>query len=95
MFATKDHNIKMFLKIAIFLQNQFIKKLICDLISQLIFKLFSTNEKPFQDDSNSMQYVQLVLVFILKKKMNFLFLPKVVSPVKTGDFNTKNFIIKY
>ena len=40
MFATADHNIKMFLKIAPFLQNQFIKKLICDLISQLTFKLF-------------------------------------------------------
>ena len=34
---------KMSLKIAPFLQNQLIKKLICDLISQLIFKLFSTN----------------------------------------------------
>ena len=27
-------------KIKPFLQNQFIKKLICDLISQLIFKIF-------------------------------------------------------
>ena len=40
MFATTDHNIKMFTKIAPFLQNQFTKKLIYDLISQLIFKLF-------------------------------------------------------
>ena len=31
---------KMFLKIATFLQNQFTRKLICDLISQPIFKLF-------------------------------------------------------
>ena len=30
----------MFLKIATFLQIQFTQKLICDLISQLIFKLF-------------------------------------------------------
>ena len=43
MFATADHNIKMFLKIAPFLQRQFTKKLISDLISQLIFKLCSTN----------------------------------------------------
>ena len=42
IFATADHNIKMFLNIAPFLQNQFTKKLICDLISQLIFKLFPT-----------------------------------------------------
>ena len=41
MFATADHNIKMFSKIATFLQSQFIEKLICDLISQLIFKLFT------------------------------------------------------
>ena len=40
MFATADYNIKMFSKIAPFLQNQFIKKLICDLISQLIFNFF-------------------------------------------------------
>ena len=40
MFATADNNIKMFTKIAPFLQNQFAKKLIYDLISQLIFKLF-------------------------------------------------------
>ena len=33
MFATADHNIKMFSKNATFLQNQFIKKLNCDLIS--------------------------------------------------------------
>ena len=39
MFAAADHNIKMFSKIATFLQNLFIKKLICDLISQPIFKL--------------------------------------------------------
>ena len=43
MFATADHYMKMFSKIAIFLQNQFIKKLISDLISQLVFKLFSKN----------------------------------------------------
>ena len=43
IFATEDHIIKMFSKIAIFLQNQFTKKLICDLISQPIFKLYSTN----------------------------------------------------
>ena len=43
IFATADHNVKMFAKLALFLQNQFIKKLICDLISQLIFKLSSTN----------------------------------------------------
>ena len=43
MFATADHNIKMFSKIAPFLQNLFIKKLISDLISQLIFKLYPTN----------------------------------------------------
>ena len=43
MFTAADHNMKMFPKIATFLQNQFIKKLICDLISQLIFKRFSTH----------------------------------------------------
>ena len=43
IFAIADHNIKMFSKIAAYLQNQFFKKLICDLISQLIFKLYSTN----------------------------------------------------
>ena len=43
MFATADHYIEMFSKIATFLQNQFTKKLICDLISQLIFKLFPIN----------------------------------------------------
>ena len=42
IFATADHNIKMFAKIAIFLQNQFTKKLICDLIYQLIFKFSTT-----------------------------------------------------
>ena len=40
MFGTKDHNMKMFSKIETFLQNQFIKKLIYDFISQLIFKHF-------------------------------------------------------
>ena len=43
MFTTADHNMKMFSKIATFLQNQFIKKLICDLIFQPIFKLYETN----------------------------------------------------
>ena len=43
MFATADHYIEMLSKIATFLQNQFTKKLICDLISQLIFKLFPIN----------------------------------------------------
>ena len=42
IFAIADHNMKMFSKIATFLQNQFIKKLICDLISQLIFEIFPT-----------------------------------------------------
>ena len=64
MFATADHNIEMFSKIAIFLQNQFIKKMICDLISQLIFKPSSTNQKLFQGDFDS---VQLILAFVLKK----------------------------
>ena len=41
MFATADQY--MFLKIATFLQNQFTKKLICDPISQPIFKIFLTN----------------------------------------------------
>ena len=42
MFTTAAHNtsMKIFPKIATFLQNQFNKKLICDLISQLIFKFF-------------------------------------------------------
>ena len=40
IFATADHNMNMLSKIATFLQNQFNKKLICDLISQLIFKRF-------------------------------------------------------
>ena len=43
ILATADHNMKMFLEIAIFLQNQFIQKLICDLLSQPIFKLSATN----------------------------------------------------
>ena len=43
IFATADHNNNRFLKIATFLQNQFTKNLICDLISQLIFKLSTTN----------------------------------------------------
>ena len=58
MFATADHNIKMLSKIATFLQNRFAKKLICDLISQLIFKLFSTNQRLSQCNSDSIQYVQ-------------------------------------
>ena len=53
MFAAADHNIKMFLKIATFLQNQFIEKLIFDLISQPIFKLYSINQKLFQGNSDS------------------------------------------
>ena len=53
MFATADHNIKMFSKIAAFLQNQFYKKLICDLISQLIFKLYSTILQLSQGESDS------------------------------------------
>ena len=43
IFATADHNIKTILEIATFLQNQFIEKPIFNLISQLIFKLYSTN----------------------------------------------------
>ena len=39
IFATADHNMKMFSKIATFLQNRFTEKLICDFISQLNFKL--------------------------------------------------------
>ena len=42
-FPATDHNINMFSKIALFLQKKFTKKLICDLISQLNFKLYSTN----------------------------------------------------
>ena len=61
MFATADHNIKMFSKIAPFLQNQFIKKLIYDLIAQVIFKLFSTNKRLFQGDSDSVYDEQLIL----------------------------------
>ena len=38
---------------ATFLQNQFIKKLICDLIFQLIFELFSANQWLFQGDADS------------------------------------------
>ena len=52
MFANEDHNMKMFSKIATFLQNQFLNKLIYDFISQLIFKLSSTNERLFQGESN-------------------------------------------
>ena len=43
MFATADHIMNMFSKITMFLQDQFIKKLIYDLISLLIFKLYLTN----------------------------------------------------
>ena len=43
IFATEDDNMKMFSKIATFSQNQFTKQLICDLISQPIFKFSSTN----------------------------------------------------
>ena len=53
MFATADHYIKMFSKVAIFLPNQFIKTLICDLISQPIFKLSSTNQRLDQGDADS------------------------------------------
>ena len=70
MFATADHNRKRFLKIAIFLQNQFIKKLICDLISQPIFKLYSTNLKVF-----SMRLQECIICTInisfYTKKINF------------------------
>ena len=58
---------KMVLKSATFLQNQFTKKMICNLISQRIFKVSSTNQRLFS---------------------NFLPFSKVVSLVKTGDFNT-------
>ena len=43
-FVTADYNIKMFSKIAPFLQNQFTKKMICDLISQLIFRVYSIKD---------------------------------------------------
>ena len=48
IFATVDRNIKMFSKIAIFLQNQFNKKLICDDISKSIFKLFQQTKDYFK-----------------------------------------------
>ena len=51
IFATAGHNMNMFSKIAIFLRNQFIKNLICDLISQLIFKLFILENLNFKTRS--------------------------------------------
>ena len=93
--AKAEHNMKMSSKLAHFLQNQFTKKLICDLISQLIFKLSSTNYRLFQGDCNSVQYGQIILVFILKKlnvnTCGVTFYPsqKVVNSVKSGDFNIK------
>ena len=71
MFASADHNIKMFSKIATFLPNHYTKKLIFDLVSQLSFKVYSTNYRLFSDESVSVQYVQLIIVFILKK-LNFM-----------------------
>ena len=53
----------MFSEIAPFLQNQFTQKLICDLISQLIFKLSSTNLRFRQSNFDGVYYVQLILVF--------------------------------
>ena len=41
-----------------------------DLISHQIFKLYSTNLRLFQGNSDSVQYVQLILVFVLNK-LNF------------------------
>ena len=46
--ATADHIMKAFSQIAPFLQSQLNKKLICDLISQLIFKLFQQIQDYFK-----------------------------------------------
>ena len=43
-----------FYKIATFLQNQFTQKMICDLISQSIFKIFLANQRTFKGNCDDM-----------------------------------------
>ena len=94
MFVTAHHNIKMFFKIAPFLQYQFIKKLICDLISQLIFKLFFNKLKVISRRFGKCTICTINISFYTEK-VNFKTCGVTFYPfqkgdsVKTGDFNPK------